>query len=817
MSEDRKLLQSLCDLEIPNTIKFSPDGRHVLYSTELSWGHRKGTHAVSTLWLAKTGQENSTQRLTSGLYKDHAGAWAPDGNSIAFVSDRADAGKRWAIYVMPMHDGDEKEEEAYAITDVHNEKAIEKFAFSPDGKQIAFLSADEKTPEQKQKEVDGEDMHVWAEQWSLTRLRIVDLETRDVANLVSDRHLVDFSWSSDGMRIAFASSRIPELENSFLEGVTISTVNADLASTKHIYSLPRAYNLNLTWANDGQLYVCSGVPTDKSHAGHGIHSINPDFKSSSFEHVAFGINDDAVGLIKASNGEVLAKVEHHLESRICSVDGRTLYGRQQEIEAFDVASTGREGDTTFAIVTSDVNHPVEVFTTTDGGATMIQLSNHGEAFKSHKFGTCHTLSAPSDDATVDIEALYLSPATTEKPANSDRPQEALPTVVMIHGGPNTRLTNAFNTYYYMLTPYLLSLGYGVLLPNYRGSSGRGQKFAESSIGGTGKHDYADIITMTQHAITQGYANKDKLLICGFSQGGFLTFLCSVRNGLHPYEWKFRAAVAGSGISDSDAMALTSDLGIQHVPNASMPAKSVHTLAPVKGLPSGYIASIEERLAQTEAALLQALSTIHGSQIDARSSPTTDAKPRDMEFNEIRIAKVEEWQKYPLETEEHQRNWMQYKVATDTGSTALTIGNTQEDHAGQASDKRQLQGHRESDGRRKRQKTTHESPGNRNLLENHKPGPASGAPPLTRPQTSQGGGQWSTNAIQGVPLGPDHEPAASTPWAQGSKTRFTERHRASNPPSMPIADHIDGAEALPHLDQITSKAERLSTLHSRKYF
>lgn len=560
MSADKKLLQVLCDLQIPNAIRFSPDGRNVLYSTALTWGHHKGSCAVSTLWLAITGQANSAQRLTSGLYKDYAGAWAPDGKSIAFISDRAKAGKNWAIYVLPLHDGDIEEAKAYAITDVHNEKGIDKFAFSPDGKQIAFLSADEKTQEQKLKEEQGEDMHVWGEQWSFTTLRVVDLKTRKVSSLVSDRHLVDFCWSPDGMRIAFASSRTPDLENSLLEGVTISTVDTGLTTTEHICSLPKSNEADLTWAKDGRLYVCAGVPVDKLLAGHGVYSIDPDSQSPSYEHVAFGIDDDAGVLTKASNGEVLVKVEHHLESRVCSLDGEILYGRRQELEVFDATYADEEADVVLAVATSDVNHPVEVFTTNDGGATMIQLSNHGEAFNSRQFGTCNFLSSPSHDLAVEIEALYLTPAPKKESMDSERPQETLPTVVMVHGGPNTRLTNAFNTYYYMLTPYLLSAGYGILIPNYRGSSGRGERFASFSLDGVGKHDYADIIAVTQTAIEQGYADKDRLLICGWSQGGFMTFLCSVRNGLHDFEWKFNAAVAGSGISDSDAMALTSDLG-----------------------------------------------------------------------------------------------------------------------------------------------------------------------------------------------------------------------------------------------------------------
>ena len=74
----------------------------------------------------------------------------------------------------------------------------------------------------------------------------------------------------------------------------------------------------------------------------------------------------------------------------------------------------------------------------------------------------------------------------------------------------------------------------------------------------GKYDYEDIITSTQYAIEQGYADKDKLVVGGVSHVGLLASLCSVRNGLHGHGWTFKASIAGSSISDIDAMALTSD-------------------------------------------------------------------------------------------------------------------------------------------------------------------------------------------------------------------------------------------------------------------
>lgn len=323
---------------------------------------------------------------------------------------------------------------------------------------------------------------------------------------------------------------------------------------------PTADFTDLTWADDGKLYFCLGVPANKLYAGHGVYVTDPESQSASYDRVSFGNHDDAVGLIKTTNGEVLAKVEHGLESRVCFLSGEMLYSKKEALESFDAASVSDDAEMVLAVATSSVNHPVEVYTTTTNGDALVQLSNHGHALKSRDFGTCNILLCPSIDGQVELDAIYLTPASSAIDTSSERPSKALPTVVMIHGGPNTCITNAFNTYYFMWAPYLLSLGYGVLLPNYRGSRGRGEQFASFSVDGVGKYDYEDVIATAQHAIEQGFADKEKLIVCGWSQGGFLSCLCSVRNGGHGYGWRFRAAIAGAGIYDSDTMALTSDLG-----------------------------------------------------------------------------------------------------------------------------------------------------------------------------------------------------------------------------------------------------------------
>ncbi|KAJ5291037.1 hypothetical protein N7478_000288 [Penicillium angulare] len=548
-NSNEQLIQSLCDLEIPKTIHLSPDRKKVLYSSELTWCHKKGKSAVSTLWLATAHCANSSTKLTQGLFRDQAPAWSPDGKTIAFVSDRAEAGTKWALYVQTLENGD-----AYPITPIENASFIKTLVFSPDGTKIAFLSADEDY---------GGGLRAWGEAWQFTRLRIVNLSTKQVRSLKLQRDVRDFCWSLDGARIGFSSCLTPDNEECHLTGTRISVVDADLVSVEDLCHFPGMI-VDLEWAAGDNLYFCAGVPAGKMFGGFGVYRAGFGGDSSSYEYVSHGIEDDSMGITCDRDGTLYIKVQHRLESRVCLLDGTVVYSKKEELEAFD-AGTDIDGSFVLAVATSNITQPVEVFITTSSDGPMTQLSNHGKSLADRQFGTCTFLTQISSDGDVELDALYLTPVSSASTNTNKRP---LPTAVLIHGGPNTRLTNAFNTYYYMLAPYLLSLGFGILLPNYRGSSGRGQQFTSYSTGGLGIHDYADIITLTQYAIDQGYADKDRLLVGGWSQGGFLTNLCSVRNGSHNGGWRFKAAISGASICDIDSMALTSDFGSSFEPELS---------------------------------------------------------------------------------------------------------------------------------------------------------------------------------------------------------------------------------------------------------
>ncbi|OAQ61056.1 acylamino-acid-releasing enzyme [Pochonia chlamydosporia 170] len=555
-SFDKAFAEALCDLEIPKTIRFSPDGSKILYSTSLTWEHCKGKNPVSTLWLASTLEAGSSRQLTSGLFEDTNPRWHPSGDRVAFISDRAKAGESSAVWILTVA-GDAAGAEPYPLTPPDKTQDIEAIEFCPSGDSILFFSPDEKSAELKTKEDDDEtDAQVWGETWEQARLRIVDVATKEIRVLTdNDRHVTGACWSPDGKTIAFKSSKNPYIEEPLLSGTTISVASSAGGDIRDLCTLYNEVE-NLCWASDGKLYFITGTPDNVSCAGQAVYSIDPAATTPQHIKVASGEDDDADSL-RISGNKIAVGLTHRLDTWIGELGKSPSFKIDRGVDAWDIQFQKDENGHVkplIAAAMSDVNHPSEVFTIIDGGKDVIKLSNHGHRFENRKFGLFNVLKCPSSDGEVELDGVWITPVSLEKPSTG------FPTFVMIHGGPADRNCNEFNAHYYMWVPYVLSKGYAVLLPQYRGSIGRGEAFAAWSLGGVGVHDYADVITVTDNAVKLGLADPKRLLVGGYSQGGFLTYLCSVRNGLHGYGWRFNAAIAGAGICDIDSLPLTADSG-----------------------------------------------------------------------------------------------------------------------------------------------------------------------------------------------------------------------------------------------------------------
>ena len=143
-----------------------------------------------------------------------------------------------------------------------------------------------------------------------------------------------------------------------------------------------------------------------------------------------------------------------------------------------------------------------------------------------------------------IETWIASP-----PGSGD---EALPTVVDVHGGPLGAWAPAPSIEVLLLC----ARGYRVVLPNIRGSAGYGGEWIRPQLGDWGGVDADDVHAAVDHAVAAGLADRDRLGVMGLSYGGFMV------NWLVGTSDRFRAAVSENGVTNQIATWANSDSGVE---------------------------------------------------------------------------------------------------------------------------------------------------------------------------------------------------------------------------------------------------------------
>lgn len=547
--------EDLVDIPTPTDVQISPTKKHVVYTLEA--GSKTGEHKASSIWLADVGKEHSARQVTSGQFYDRKPQWSRDGDSIAFLSDRAKAGKSCAIYVLSLSGG-----EAYSITPTENENAISSFKWSPNGQFIAYLSADEKTAEKKKREKVKDDAKVYGEDWQYARLRL-HVQTRQVSVVAKDDyHIASLAWNPDSKEIVFIKTKTSQLDSALYFGVDIESISLVSKELKHISHFP-SRAAGLIWTRDlpghqhggDVLYFLAGhTPTGSGCTSSCVYQLPlSDCHWQKTTGQTSGKNccvDGSNGLVLSQDQKaptVFVKLQYGLTDTVSTLHGDYSYSRHNEIAAWDAAlvedSTQKRIDAVYATVESYANNPPELYFYSTSGTT-IQLSNHSPTIRTLSVSTGELFECKASDGTL-IESALFKPIGTNGP---------LPTVVLPHGGPYLGSSLCFAPHPWYWAHYLLSAGYCILCPNYRGSAGRGEDFAAYSAGNMGKKDYTDIIDSVNAAIKEGIVDKERVLVGGWSQGGFLSYLCAVRGDI-----KWKGAICGAGVTDWDMLTMSSDM------------------------------------------------------------------------------------------------------------------------------------------------------------------------------------------------------------------------------------------------------------------
>ncbi|KAJ7270707.1 Alpha/Beta hydrolase protein [Mycena haematopus] len=579
--------QDAANADLINELSLSVHGDRVVYCVGPAF-HAKDAHKTQALWLAVVGVAESARKITSGLFFDRNPKFHPTSGDVFFLSDRHKAGSEAQIYRLSSAEfGGDPE----PLTPTQNIRGVSTFEISPNGRWLAYISADE--PAEKDEENKDTYVIIWRAPKKFGRLRVIDLSGRikDIQTVVSvNQHVQNFTWSPDSAQILYRLADFPGLESQALPisenivSIQEDGDNLQLNFTRvvthdrvlvgqSIWTQPtKFYFLHMEdYGSAPRLWACGTEPGACS------------------TRVAFGDTDDAAGLVSVDT-EVAVEVACGLETRIQIIgsDVATSFTAFETSEdAFSSWDIKRvNGEYIFvAARSSGVTGEAENVwcgSTTPGtkGVLVTKLSSHHEWMLGKDIPKCAPFYWSIEDGTA-LQGVASYPR--------GQLLQNLPTVVVPHGGPYGRDTVNLRiglNYRHLLASH----GFLVLSPNYRGSQGRGTDFASAAKGGMGTLDYADVESMVEAAISRGYANRDKVAIAGWSQGGFLSaWACTRPNSI----WK--TAIIGAGPTDWGSMAICSDIPAAEIDLAgSAPWSPRHGQQPqyLKGCPMADVKNVK---------------------------------------------------------------------------------------------------------------------------------------------------------------------------------------------------------------------------------
>lgn len=184
---------------------------------------------------------------------------------------------------------------------------------------------------------------------------------------------------------------------------------------------------------------------------------------------------------------------------------------------------------------SGAEYGIEYYFYDQKQASIALLASAYPKYKPQKGGAVKRFDYVTEDK-VSIEAYLTLPHKTVAQSKTNKKP---PLIVIPHGGPEARDSMSFD----WQRQFFAYQGYAVFQPNFRGSAGYGEKFAESGYGEWGRKMQSDVNDGVQALIAKGLVDKDNICIVGSSYGGYAALV----GATHHYDI-YKCAISFGGLT-----------------------------------------------------------------------------------------------------------------------------------------------------------------------------------------------------------------------------------------------------------------------------
>jgi dipeptidyl aminopeptidase/acylaminoacyl peptidase len=577
------------------SVTLSPDGKSVVIGTERAdWEQQIFRN---DLWLYHDDGKSGTLLQLTQSGHDTEPKWSPDGRWIAFLSERKTSTEK------DSGSGDDKDEkgdisqiylispnggEAVAMT--RGQEEVHAFSWSADSTSIYYST---RTPWSKTQKDDykkewkdviqyrtaerGDTIFALDVAATLAEHQAAPAKTETEAEKESDStpgaraiatsplRVDDMITSPDGSKLAFPTNAINQRQEKFEDSeiyvLELTGVSKNSGKEKDLVAAaasaasddkknppqqePRrlthnqAQETKLHWAGDSRHVFFTVEVGDVAGPYRDLqpHLYWVDSETGTVEQWGKDFGGPVESYGTYGNGAlVTARLGTEVQIYAASKPPATLERFNGLPGTYENLSTGLR-TARVAYVYSSLTQPAEVYLAE--GPNLLRKEDHARsitAFNEFLAEKALPQGKPyrwkADDGTM-IEGMLIYP-----PGKFE--QKNLPMFTFIHGGPADADGNHFSVDWYQWSALAATNGWLVFEPNYRGSTGYGDKFLMQIVPQIVSRPGKDILEGVDALVKDGIADPDHLAVGGYSYGGYMT------NWLITQTTRFKAAVTGAG-------------------------------------------------------------------------------------------------------------------------------------------------------------------------------------------------------------------------------------------------------------------------------